>query len=72
MTLLEYIRQHGRRDLAQAIGSSEAYISQLAHGHRRAGAELAMLIEQATAGAVRCEDLRPDVPWHVLRGSEAA
>lgn len=24
-------------------------------------------IELATAGAVRCEDLRPDVPWGVLR-----
>lgn len=25
------------------------------------------LIERATAGAVRCEDLRPDIAWCVLR-----
>ncbi|MBK8117579.1 MAG: helix-turn-helix domain-containing protein [Candidatus Accumulibacter sp.] len=26
-------------------------------------------IERATKGAVRCEDLRPDVDWAVLRNS---
>lgn len=33
----------------------------------RVPAEHCPAIEQATAGAVRCEDLRPDVPWGVLR-----
>ena len=27
-------------------------------------------IERATAGAVRCEDLRPDVDWAYLRGTD--
>ena len=27
-------------------------------------------IERATAGQVRCEDLRPDVDWSVLRNSD--
>lgn len=31
-------------------------------------AEHCPLIELATAGAVRCEELRPDVAWYVLRG----
>lgn len=31
-------------------------------------AEHCPAIERATAGAVRCEDLRPDVAWSVLRG----
>ena len=26
-------------------------------------------IERLTGGAVRCEDLRPDIPWSVLRGA---
>lgn len=30
-------------------------------------AEHCPAIERATNGAVRCEDLRPDVEWHVLR-----
>lgn len=29
-------------------------------------------IERATGGAVRCEDLRPDVEWGVLRGTDCA
>ena len=30
-------------------------------------AEYCPVIERATAGQVRCEDLRPDVDWAVLR-----
>jgi DNA-binding transcriptional regulator YdaS (Cro superfamily) len=30
-------------------------------------AEHCPAIERATAGGVRCEDLRPDVAWEVLR-----
>lgn len=32
-------------------------------------AEHCPAIEAATNGAVRCEDLRPDVQWRVLRGN---
>lgn len=34
---------------------------------RRIPADKCPLIERATAGVVRCEDLRPDVAWDVLR-----
>lgn len=34
-------------------------------------AERCPSIEEATGGAVRCEDLRPDVRWDVLRGKPA-
>lgn len=34
---------------------------------RRLPAEHCPVIERATNGAVRCEDLRPDVAWDVLR-----
>lgn len=33
----------------------------------RVPAEYCPLIERATAGQVRCEDLRPDIAWDVLR-----
>lgn len=33
----------------------------------RVPAEYCPLIERATDGLVRCEDLRPDVAWDVLR-----
>lgn len=32
-------------------------------------AEYCPAIERATSGAVRCEELRPDVDWSVLRGT---
>lgn len=34
---------------------------------RRVPAEHCPLIERATDGRVRCEDLRPDIAWDVLR-----
>jgi len=37
----------------------------------RVPAEHCPAIERATGGKVRCEDLRPDVPWSVLRSQAA-
>jgi len=36
----------------------------------RVPAEYCPAIEDATDGAVRCEDLRPDINWAVLRNSD--
>jgi len=36
-------------------------------GKRKLPAENCPRIERATNGAVRCEELRPDVEWSVLR-----
>lgn len=54
--------------LASAIGCSGT----APHMWRKRGnvpAEYCPQIERATAGKVRCEDLRPDVDWAVLRNS---
>lgn len=53
--------------LAAAVGRSPQYVSQLLKGGRPVPAELCIVIERATRAAVRCEDLRPDVEWCVLR-----
>lgn len=37
----------------------------------RVPAERCIAIEELTNGAVRCEDLRPDVNWGVLRNQHA-
>lgn len=34
------------------------------------GEKLAISIERESGGVVRCEDLRPDVDWAYLRGTE--
>lgn len=66
MDLLTYIGDKARRqDLAEKIGTSPQYLWQMATGWRgkRPSEQLATAIEHATAGTVRCENLRPDVAW---------
>lgn len=53
--------------LAKLLGVSSAAVGQWKNGERQVPAERCPEIERATAGAVRCEDLRPDVAWDVLR-----
>lgn len=53
--------------LASAISRSPQFVSQLLNSERPVPAELCPEIERATKREVRCEDLRPDVAWDVLR-----
>lgn len=53
--------------LAGLIEVTPAAVGQWKSGERRVPAERCPLIERATGGVVRCEDLRPDVAWDVLR-----
>ncbi len=57
----------GQASLARKIGVSAPTVNQWISGHRPIPAERCPAIERATNGAVRCEDLRPDVEWGVLR-----
>lgn len=52
----------GRERLAGALDTSLAYLSQLAHGHRAAGAKILLGIEEATAGAVTPRELPRTAP----------
>lgn len=56
--------------MASALGVTTALVYQWLSGHRRVAAERAVQIEALTKGQVRCEDLRPDVDWSVLRCPE--
>ena len=54
--------------MARAIGRSvQAVCNWSLRGN--VPAEHSPAIERATNGAVRCEDIRPDVDWAVLRNS---
>lgn len=53
--------------LATLLQVSSAAVGQWKSGERRVPAERCPEIERATGGAVRCEELRPDVAWDVLR-----
>ena len=69
MTLTEYVEEaHGRQTaIAAAIDCPPQLVWQWSRGVRRVPAERCPEIERATGGVVRCEDLRPDVAWDVLR-----
>lgn len=56
----------GGAKLAAAIGVAGPTVSQWIKGVRKVPVERCMQIEQHTG--VPCEQLRPDVAWHVLRG----
>lgn len=58
--------------LAEAVGVSVQSIYFWKNGARGIPAERCPDIERATGGAVRCEDLRPDVDWAFLRSTDCA
>ena len=56
-------------DLASQIKVSPPVVSDWAAGKKRIPAEQCPKIEEYTG--IRCEELRPDVRWDVLRGNAA-
>lgn len=71
MDLKSYIAaKRGRAArLAEALDVDHVLISQWTakENPRQIPAERCPAIERATNGEVRCEDMRPDVAWEVLR-----
>ena len=69
MNLSKYLENKSASDLAASVGISNAYLSQIKNGVRKASPQICISIERETKGAIRCEDLRPDVDWAYLRGT---
>lgn len=59
------VGSHGA--LAAALGVTKGALPQWKQEGRRVPAEHCPTIERLTAGQIRCEDLRPDIAWGVLR-----
>lgn len=76
MDLKAYLEGKSHKDFAAQIGVVPILVSQWKLGVRRVPAEHCPEIERVTGGLVRCEELRPDVNWAVLRrpcdGQDAA
>jgi DNA-binding transcriptional regulator YdaS (Cro superfamily) len=70
----------GQSATARALSTSERKLAQAniwnwlnsKNPDQMPPAEYCPAIERATGGLVRCEDLRPDVDWAVLRGGAMA
>lgn len=67
MDLKTYSQSNSQIELARKLGVTGGAISQWVNGLAAVPAERCPAIEEATGGLVRCEDLRPDVRWDVLR-----
>lgn len=75
MNLLDYMKPLSKADIdafAVACSTTTGQLKQIAYGHRRAGAALAIAIDRQSEGKVPCEVLRPDIDWSYLRGTNAA
>lgn len=57
--------------IAKALNVTKAAVSQWKGAGGQVPAEHCPLIEEMTKGAVRCEDMRPDIRWDVLRGKRS-
>lgn len=55
--------------MARLLKVSSPTVSQWKNDGRPIPAARCPTVERATNGAVRCEDLRPDVDWAYLRGT---
>ncbi len=75
MNLRDYIKPFDKQALdgfAAKCGTTAGQLKQVAYGYRRPGAALAISIERESSRAVACEDMRPDIDWAYLRGTESA
>jgi len=73
--LLKYLNSLGKDDRAafvSACGTSEGYLRKAASRHQSFRAELCILLERESSGAVRCEDLLPDADWAYIRSQSTA
>lgn len=75
MLLSDYLKSLGNKEnvskFALKCSTTPGQLNQVARGYRRAGEYLCINIDRESGGAVRCEDLRPDVDWGYLRGTSA-
>lgn len=58
-----------RVEFSRRCGTTYPHLRNIAYGQKTCGESLAINVERESKGRVRCEELRPDVDWAVLRNS---
>lgn len=66
-TYITHLPADRREEFAKRCGTSWAYVTQIASGFRKPGAQIAVAIERETGGIVRVEELAPEIDWPVVR-----
>lgn len=71
--LLAYLRSlksvDERESFAARCGTTIGYLRKAISAKQPIREAVVIAIERESGGAVRCEELRPDVDWEYLRGS---
>ncbi len=68
-TYLADLTAEQREAFAKSCDSTAGHLRNVSYGYRSCAEKLCIAIERESGGAVRCEDLRPDVDWAFLRRS---
>lgn len=68
-TYLNSLRPVEQADFCARCNTSVGYLRKAISVGQKIGESIAIAIERESGGAVRCEDLRPDVDWAYLRNS---
>lgn len=59
-----------RQEFAERCGTSANYLALVAFGQKkRVSADMAIRIEHASNGEIVVEQLRPDLPWKIIRNT---
>lgn len=66
---LNWLDTQTQADFAARCGTSVGYLRKAISLKQEFKAGLAIAIERESGGAVRCEELSPDVDWEYLRGT---
>lgn len=67
--ILESVCKHfgSQSKLATTLGVTKGMVCNVVNGRRPIPAHWCPIIESETGGAFVCEQLRPDIQWHVVR-----
>ncbi|BCX51635.1 hypothetical protein CTYAZ2_12170 [Comamonas testosteroni] len=67
LAYLNSLQKADRLSLATRCQTSEGYLRKAISMGQRLGESLCINLDRESGGAIRCEDLRPDVDWAYLR-----
>lgn len=67
LAYLNSLQKTPRQRFVERCNTSEAYLRKAISKGQRLGESLCIKVDRESGGAVRCEDLRPDVDWAYLR-----
>lgn len=68
-TYLNTLGTQAQLDFAARCQTSVGYLRKAISAGQKLGESIVIAIERESAGAVKCEQIRPDVDWAYIRGT---